>query len=729
MRFLSLPQGILAFLMAILPGFMNAQNRKPVTLEDIYLKGTFAAKGVSGFTSMKDGKYFCKTDDRQNILRYEFKSGNLVDTILHRSDLFFNGAKDPISLEDFSFSSDESKILIASQMQSIYRHSFDAEYYVFDCKSRSLSKPIASRIRLAEFSPDGNKIAYVKNNDLYMYHLILNQEERITKDGKINAVINGSTDWVYEEEFAIWKGFYWSPNSDRIAFYRFDESRVKEYSMPIYGNLYPTNETFKYPKAGEDNSIINVFVYDLRSQQTAEMDIGKETNIYIPRIQWSNDNSMLCITRLNRLQNKMDILKANASSGATQLVYSEENKFYVDVPDQLYFTGDGKSFLISSERDGHNHLYLYDIQSGKLRKQITKGDFDIESIYGIDHNQRIYYISSESNTKQRDVYSIGLNGKNKTRLTSGKGWNTASFNADFTIFLCTNSGLNSVPEYRLMDNAGNSIRVLEENKKLNDRLKEFAISPAQFTHFKNSEGTELNAWIIYPQQFDSTRKYPVLMYAYNGPGHQLVVDRWMGSNYYYYQYLAQQGYIIVCCDGRGTGFRGELFKKCTYLQLGKFEIADQIDVARSLQGWSFVDSTRIGFWGWSFGGYMASLAITKGADIFKTAIAVAPVTNWRYYDNIYTERYMRTPQENGKNYDENSPIQFTEKIKGNYLIIHGTADDNVHFQNSAEMVDAMIRQGIRFDSEYYPNKNHGISGGKTRYHLYDRMSRYLLEKL
>ena len=714
---------------------LQAQNKKQITLDDIYAKGTFQMAGVSGFTSLNDSRYYCNMDNDANILRYEFSTGNLIDTIIKHSDLIFDNSI--LAFSNFEFSADENKILFSSNTESLYRHSTQSNIFVYDVKKKKLTQPFSFKVMNATFSPDGNKLAYVKDNNLFYYDLFLNKEETITTDGKVNNIINGATDWVYEEEFAIWKGFTWSPNSDKIAFYRFDESKVKEFEMTMFGKLYPSTTKFKYPKAGEANSTINILVYDLRSELNAEMEIGKEADIYIPRMQFTKDNNTLAIQRLNRLQNKLEILLANTSTGKSNVIYTEENKFYVDITDNLTFLNDNKTFIITSERNGFNHLYQYDLK-GKLIKQITNGNFDVDGFYGIDEKTKtIFYSSPEfmlgkisSNlSAERFVYSIGLNGKNKKNLTPKHGWNSPTFNSSLSFFLNTYSNINTPPIYTINTAAGNVLRVLENNEKLTNKLANYVVSKAELMSIKNEVGDDLNAFIIKPENFDATKKYPVIMYAYNGPGHQLAVDRWMGSNYYYYQVLANKGYIIFCADGRGTGFKGEAFKKCTYLNLGKLEIEDQIYLAKSLGKLSYVDAARIGFWGWSFGGYMASLAISKGAEVFKSTIAVAPVTNWRFYDNIYTERYMRTPQENGKNYDDNSPINHVEKIKGNYLIIHGTADDNVHFQNTVEMLDAMIKKNVKYDSEFYPNKNHGISGGKTRFHLYDKMLNFWLEKL
>ena len=702
-------------------------QKQDITLEDIFSKGTFSSKGVAGFNSMKDGKYYCAQDENENIIRYSFETGKVIDTLVKKNDLKLNENGKALSGFSFKWSSDESKLLFETEFKHGYRHSYKAIFYVYDLHSKKLVKPISDAVSLAEFSADASKVAYTKDNNLYYFDLISNKEIQITNDGKINNIINGSTDWVYEEEFALTKGFYWSPKGDKIAYYRFDESNVKEYEMAQYGKLYPEQTKFKYPKAGESNSIINIYAYDIPSSKKQLIDIGKETDIYFPRMEFTKDNNTICIQRLNRLQNKLELLLANVSTGESKVILTEENKAYIEVP-ELSFMKDGKSFVMNSERDGWNHLYLFDM-NGKLLKQLTKGAWEVDQFYGVDELRKVLYISSsEVNSVERYIYSVSLDAKNKKQLIAKKGWNTANFNSDFTYFLLSNSSINSPSYYALCDSKGKELRVLEDNNKLIDKIKNYRISAAEMKTYKVGEN-ELNAWVIKPLNFDSTKKYPVLMYVYGGPGNQLAVNRWMGGNYFWYQLLASKGYMIVCTDGRGTGFKGEAFKKCTYLQLGKYEIEDQISVAKQLATLPYIDASRIGIWGWSFGGYMSSLAITKGADVFKMAIAVAPVTNWRFYDNIYTERFMRTPQENGKNYDDNSPINHVEKIKGKYLLVHGTADDNVHFQNSVEMVDAMIKNSIRFDSEYYPNKNHGISGGKTRIHLYDRLTRFILENL
>jgi len=718
------------YLLLIVSFFLGSvQAQQQITIEDIFQKGTFSPKGVSGFNSLSDGRYYCNLDEEQNLLRFAFSTGKVVDTIVKIADVkqANNGAA--LSIAQFSFSEDESKLLIATQTQSIYRHSSKSIFYVYDIARKQLQNPVKDLVRYATFSPDASKLAFVRDNDLYYYDFKLKQEIRITNDGKENEIINGATDWVYEEEFAVWQGFSWNSAGDKIAFYRFDERKVPQFEMTLYGQLYPKQYKFKYPKAGEPNSLVNIYVYDVKSELIAEVETGKETDIYLPRMQWTKNPNVLCVQRLNRLQNKLELLLADASTGKSNIIYTETNTYYIDITDNLSFLQDGKSFIFTSERDGFNHVYLYSL-NGKLIRQLTKGNFDIDELLGVDEkNKLIYYTSSEVDAAERYVYACGLNGKGKQKLSKEKGWNAAYFNSDFSYYMSVHSSLGTPPVFSLNSTKGGLLRTLENNNELKEKMKSFNLSSPQFTTIKNEQGDAMNMFTLLPANFDSTKKYPVFMFVYGGPGSQTVMNRWSGGNYFWHQLLVQKGYIVVSIDGRGTGFKGEKYKKCTYLNLGKFEIEDQIYAAKQLAKRSYVDPARIGIWGWSFGGYMAGLGLSKGNDIFKAAISVAPVTNWRYYDNIYTERFMRTPQENGQNYDDNSPMNHVEKIKGNYLLIHGTADDNVHFQNAAEMVDKMINKGVKFDSEFYPNKNHGIGGVKTRLHLYERMTRFVVEKL
>jgi dipeptidyl-peptidase-4 len=503
---------------------------------------------------------------------------------------------------------------------------------------------------------------------------------------------------------------------------------VPDYTIAKYTGLYPEQYTYKYPKAGERNSLIQVKIYDLQKRKTTNAEIGKETDQYIPRIKWTNNPGQLCIYRLNRLQNKLELLFTNATDGHSSVIYTDKNKWYINIDDEITFLPDGHSFIIRSERDGYSHLYHWDWNKNKL-KDLTNGDYDIDALVGIDiPRQLLYYTAAETSPLQRQLYVTTWSGKERKCLTPESGIHSITPCEGYNFFIDKYSRINKVPVYYLRNANGDIIRTLEDNKELEKTMKEYAMGKIRFMKIKGVNET-LNAWIITPPDFDSTKKYPVLMYQYSGPGSQEVADRFPLGNYFWHQMLAQKGYIVVCADGTGTGFRGEAFRKKTYLQLGKYESDDQVAVAQNLGKLPYVDKNRIGIWGWSYGGFMSSTCILKGNDVFKTAIAVAPVTNWRYYDNIYTERYMRTPQENQKGYDENAPEKIADRLKGKFLLIHGTADDNVHFQNSVMLTSALIKANKQFESEYYPDKTHGISGGNTRYQLYTRMTDFILKNL
>lgn len=712
---------------------VKAQNSGTLSLEKIWNSREYAAKGIPGFASMNNGKSYTMLDFNKEIrnadlVQYSYESGAKEKVIIDGNNLK-NAKGDKVTIESYDFSADENKVLIQTNQEAIYRHSFVAEFYVYDLVSKSLTPVASSKIMHATFSPDGKKVAYLKENNLWYFNIETAQTTQITNDGERNKIINGSCDWVYEEEFAFTKAYQWSPNSDIIGYYRFDESKVHEFSMAMYGELYPSEYRYKYPKAGEANSEVSVLFYNLSTSKTVSFDFGNAKDFYVPRLKWSNQNQFALVYFLNRLQNELTVYKADVNTGKGVVLLNEKNKYYIDINDDLSFTADGKNFIWSSERDGFKHLYLY-TENGKLINQITKGNWDVDALVAIDSRKKvIYYTSSEVSPMERHLYAIGFDGQNKTKLTNKRGFHYITFNTDNSLYIDNCSDINTPAFITLHKSNGKQVRELETNKDLNKKLEELKLTKAEFFTFKNSNGTLLNGWMIKPAAFDATKKYPVLMFVYGGPGSQTVVDRWGGANYLWYQYLSQKGYVVVSIDNRGTGFRGEEFKKCTYLELGKKETEDQTDAAGYLGSLPYIDQTRIGIFGWSYGGYMSSLCITKGADKFKTAVAVAPVTNWRYYDNIYTERYMRTPQENGKNYDINSPLSHADKLKGRYLIIHGTADDNVHFQNSVEMVNALIKAGKNFDSEYYPNKNHGIGGGNTRLHIFSRITDFILQNL
>ena len=712
-------------LVLCLPLFAIAQN-KPITLDDIYRKGTFRTENVTGFNSLKDGRYYTELDNNGNLIKKSFATGETAGILITKGDIK-DEKGNVLELRDFEWSDDESKILIFLNREFIYRRSSKAIVYAYDIATKKSVRMDEGKVMHATYSPDGSKVAFVKDNNLYFKNIEANKTTQITKDGKWNFIINGNCDWVYEEEFGFTQAFQWSPKSDKIAYYRFDETKVPTYAFAVYDSLYPKQYSYKYPKAGEVNSEIEIHIYDTKTTANVKADIGKDKDIYIPRIAWTKNNSKLAITWLNRLQNDMRFLSADATNGKTSVFYQEKNKYYVDVVN-INFLNDGKHYIITSEKDGNHHLYLESLD-GKEEKQLTKGKFDIVSVEGIDEkNNKIYFIAAYYSPLTKDFCSVDLDGTHFKLMDERIGAHNIHFNADFTFYTDDYSTITKPDNISVYDINGKMIRTLKDNSKLAKTVAEYGFANAEFIKVPTGKGETLNGWMLKPNNFDATKKYPVLFCNYGGPGSQQVSDRWGVINAWQ-QMLAQKGYIIVSVDNTGTGFRGEEFKKKTYLQLGKYEIEDQIDAAKYLGTLPYIDPKRIGHWGWSFGGFMSSLAITKGADVFKAAIAVAPVTSWRFYDNIYTERYMRTPQENAKGYDDNSPLNFTDKIKGKFLIIHGTADDNVHYQNSIMMVDKMINNNIEFESGYYPNKNHGIRGGNTSYHLYNKMTKFILDNL
>jgi dipeptidyl-peptidase 4 len=703
--------------------------QQKITVEEIY-SGAFRAKGMDELQAMKNtNQYTVLNADRvsrtQQIDLYDYATLKKVSTLINSKD--FPELKDGI--DSYTFSSDEKQILIANNSNTIFRHSFTADYYLYNTVSKKLIK-LFEQVQEATFSPDGTKIAYAKENNLYIHNLTNNQSTPITNDGKKNSIINGITDWVYEEEFAFVRAFDWNANSDKLAYIRFDESDVPEFSMNIYKkDLYPTVETFKYPKAGEKNALVSLFVYDVAGKSSKAINLGNYSDFYIARMKWTNDANVLCAQVLNRHQDNLDLLFVDGTTGTTKVVLNEKDKAYIDVTDNLTFLKDN-SFIWTSEKDGFNHIYLYD-KTGKLKNQVTKGNWEVTNYYGFDEKTKtVFYQSVENGSIVRDVYRIALDGKNKVKLSQQIGTNGATFSPDFTYFINTYSSATSPTSYTL-NNAkdGKEVQSIVNNSDLSEKLKKYNLPTKEFFELTTEKGHKLNAWIIKPKDFDATKKYPVFMFQYSGPGSQQVANKSLDTNDMWFMMLSQQGYVIACVDGRGTGFKGAAFKKCTQKELGKYEVEDQIDAAKVIGNYSYVDKTRIGIFGWSYGGFMSSNCLFKGADVFKMAIAVAPVTNWRFYDTIYTERYMQTPQENASGYDENSPINHVSKLKGNFLLIHGTADDNVHVQNSMQMIEALVQANKQFDWAVYPDKNHGIFGGKTRIQLFNKMTNFIKEKL
>ena len=707
-------------------------QKKNITLEDIWTKGTFAAGGVYGLVSMNDGIHY-STLAEGKVLQYEYAKASLPEVVVSENDLKTDGKIIPI--DDYQFSPNETKILIATGTEQIYRHSTRENYYVYDRKTKVLTAVSNGEKQMyASFSPDGTKVGFVRGNNIFIKDLASGKETQVTVDGSYNNIINGATDWVHEEEFAFSTAYFWSPDSKKIAYYKFDESKVKEFSFNEFNKqLYPTEYKFKYPKAGEDNSIVTIHVYDLVSTSDKLIDIGTETNQYIPRVKWTKDPGILSIVRMNRYQNKLDLLFNNVAKGESKLVYTESCDTYIDIHesqgDYVYFSADKLNFYIMQERDGYNHIYRYDM-TGKLVNQVTKGNWDVVNFQGIDEKTKtIFYTASETTATEKDIYSIKTDGTGKKKVSTEKGTHVPEFSKGMKYYINTFSTANKPSFISIYDSKGKQIRILENNDELIKKMAAFDISNKELFMFKTSEGIELNAWMIKPSNFDATKKYPVFLTFYGGPGSNKVNNSFDGRDFFWHQLLAEKGYIVMCVDNRGTMYRGKAFKHATYKQLGKLEVADQIETAKYLGQLPYVDKTRIGTFGWSYGGYLSSLCITKGADYFKMAIAVAPVTNWRYYDNIYTERFMSLPQENASGYDDNSPINHVSKLKGKYLLIHGSADDNVHYQNTMEMVNALVNANKQFDLFIYPDKNHSIYGGKTRLHLYNKMTDFILNNL
>ena len=697
-------------LIVILLPLLSLAQKKKITLDDIYKKGTFRGEAQVSFTEEKDSLF-----DPMGVVD---EQGKKIET------------------REYQVSSDKKRVLFFNGREPIYRRSSKSTVYLYDVANKKALLLNKGKILNPTFSPDGNKIAYVYDNNLYIYDVASGKTTPVTSDGKWNNIINGNCDWVYEEEFEFTRAFEWSPNGNYLAYYKFNESKVKEYEFTVFDSSYNKQYSYKYPKAGEENSKVEIHIYNVANGNDVKANY-EQGDIYIPRIKWTEQNNKLVVFWMNRHQDDLKLLLTEPSSGSAITMYEEKNKYYVDITDNWWFLKDGRDFLFASEMNGYNQLYLYSID-GKKKVQISKMKYDVAEVNGVDEkNHLVYYTLAYPTPMDRNLFVSDFDGKESFQLTNGNGWHRAILNPAYTQFYDYFSTINTPQTTTLYNIVNRRNRVSAEvNKVVNNGSKQkslldqYDLGTAEFIRIPNSKGDTLNGWILKPSDFNPNRKYPVLFCNYGGPGSQQVANRY-GSVSMWHQMLAENGIIVVSVDNTGTGYRGEEFKKKTYLQLGKYEIEDQIDAAKYLGNLSYIDKNRIGHWGWSFGGFMSSLAITKGSDVFKAAIAVAPVTSWRFYDNIYTERYMRTPQENKQGYDENAPINFTNRIKGKFLLIHGTADDNVHFQNSVEMVKSLVKNNIDFESAYYPNKNHGISGfaDNTTYHLWSKMTNWLYQNL
>jgi dipeptidyl-peptidase-4 len=706
-----------------------AQN-KTISLEQIW-SFEFYQQGMTSLQSLKNGESYIvqenvrsKPETRVDI--YSYETGEKTGELINSSDI------DQLPyFQNFSLSADETKAILGVNVQSIFRRSKKGKYFVYDIESKSLKGIDEEQIQEPYFSPDNTKVAFVKDNNLFYRDLESVSTVQVTTDGEKNKIINGVTDWVYEEEFSIVRAFEWSPDGKYLAYIKFDESEVPEFSMDVYGtygnDLYPDQQVFKYPKAGEADSKVSLHIYDLGKKQSTEIDLGNP--YYIPRLKWSNADNLLSVQTTNRKQNELKLHFINTKDYSVETILTETDEAYVDVTDDLTFLDDN-SFIWTSEKDGWKHIYHYD-DEGSLINQVTDGEWEVTNYYGYSpKSKRIYYQSTETGSVNRGIYSIKLNGKSKVGLSTQEGTNSANFNADFSYYINTFNSIETPRTFTLHDaKDGKLIRKIKDNSALSEKLKDYNLPMKELSTI-NINGNDLNMWMMKPTDFDPSKKYPLLMYQYSGPGSQEVSNTFAGINDFWYKMLAQQGYIIACVDGRGTGYKGRDFKKVTQLELGKYELEDQVAAAQQLGLEPYIDADRIGIWGWSYGGFMSSNAIFQANDVFSFAIAVAPVTSWRFYDTIYTERYMTTPQENPEGYDNNSPITHVDEFeKGDYLLIHGSADDNVHVQNTMQLIEALVQANKKFDWRIYPDKNHGIYGGNTRLHLYHVMTEFLMKQL
>ncbi|WP_298314091.1 S9 family peptidase [uncultured Aquimarina sp.] len=718
----------LFFGIIVLLSTVTIAQDKAFTLEEIW-GGTFRTERLQSLHSMNNGKEYSvlerdNTSGDTSIEVYDYATGEKANTLIKSSNI-----DDLKYIQGYEFSKDEKRVLLSSELEQIYRRSSRGIYHIFDVPSNSSFKISDKKIQSPALSPDGNKLAYVFDNNIFVLNFVSGEEIQLTDDGKKNEILNGITDWVYEEEFAFVRAFDWSADSNKVAFIRFDEKDVPEFSMDVYGaELYQKQDVFKYPKAGEKNAEVSLHIADLGSMSLDKVNLGDYKDFYIPRIKWSSNPDILSVQVLNRHQNNLDLIFVDAKTKTPKVVLNEKDEAYIDITDNLTFLEDN-SFIWTSEKDGYNHIYHYK-ETGELINQVTAGSWEVTDYYGYDaKNKSIFYQSVENKNINRDIYSIGLDGKNKKRLSTKEGTNDADFSADFSQYINYFSSASTPFEFTLNNAAdGAVIREIKNNKGLLDKLGQYDVRPKEFSTI-DINGETLNMWTIKPKDFDPAKKYPLFMYQYSGPGSQSVSNSWNRSNDYWYMMLAQQGYIVVCIDGRGTGFKGAKFKKVTQNDLGNLEVQDQIAAAKQLGALDYIDASRIGIWGWSYGGFMSSNCLFKAPDTFKMAIAVAPVTSWRFYDTIYTERYLMTPQENAKGYDDNSPINFVDGLKGKFLLVHGSADDNVHVQNTMRLIEALVQKNKDFDWVIYPDKNHGIYGGNTRLHLYNKMTNFIKTNL
>ncbi len=704
---------------------------KAISVADIWQQYQFYGDGVSGFNFLQDGQSFARLEQNK-VLKYDLKSGNRSGVLVDGNDLTAAGLPGPI--ESYTLSADEQKLVLATQTEQLFRRSSQSFFYVYDLASKKLT-PVFSekKHRLATLDPTGSRVAFVVDNNIWIKELADGKMTQVTTDGLTNKIINGASDWVYEEEFSFSRALHWSPDGSYLAYLKFDEEKVPEFTYTDFHNgMYPEYNTFKYPKVGEENSTVSLHAFKVSTGETKDL-IAVNTSStdkwhYLPRVQWTNEGDQLTAQRMNRHQNELELLLFDLGEATQQTLLTETNKYYVDVHDNLTFLENGKGFIWTSEMDGYNHVYQYTMDGAKP-VQLTSGKWEVTDFYGL-HEGRIYFQAAKNSPLRREVYVKSLRGKDLPRpLAAQPGVNAAQFSDTYAYFVLTHSTINSPSTVTVMDGKGQPVRQIVDNQELAAKMKTYGYQPVEFFDFETEEGTTLNGYMIKPANMVAGRQHPLLMHVYGGPGSQQVMDNWRGQNMAWFQLLVQRGFVVAVVDNRGTGARGEEMKKQTYLTLGKQETEDQIAAAKYLGGMDFIDAEKIGIFGWSYGGFMALHCILQGSDVFAAAISVAPVTNWKWYDSIYTERYMRTYAENKDGYDKNSPIHYADRLKGDLLLVHGMGDDNVHFQHTAEMANALIMNNKQFDTYFYPNRNHGIYGGPTRAHLYTKMTDFLLEKI
>lgn len=692
---------------------------------DGFTSGAYRAKQPASVYHCKDGlHYTTMSDDGTLVVKYEYTSGKAVDTLFNIKTV----KACPISrIHGYSFSSKEDKLLVHTETTPIYRHSFTTNYYVYQI-SRRVIEPLSENgpQQLAQFSPDGRNVAFVRDNNLFLKKLDFGTESAITEDGAKNKVINGMADWVYEEEFGLVRYFEWSADSRLIAFVRFNEEEVKEFSFQWMNDTYPVLETFKYPHAGTTNSTVSLHVFDIANRTVKQMQVGEGNDIYFTQLVWTNRADDFTVVRMNREQTHMELLEVNGRSGVAKVLFNEYGKVYIDYANLncLTFLSDGR-FICMSERDGYRHLYLFKA-NGLVDRKLTNGNWDVMSFYGYDEKSNTcYFLAAAETPIERNVYKVDAKGR-MTCLDKRQGMHTASFSTNFRYAIHQFNNATTPNIYSVINNQGGVIRVIEDNAALAAKFKAANLPTKEFFNFTTDEGVNLNAWIVKPQEMEAGKAYPLVMVQYSGPNSQEVLNRWRPDWEYY---MAQEGYVVACVDGRGTGGRGWEFRTCTYKHLGILESADQIASARYFGNQSYIDASRIAIWGWSFGGFMTLMTMTRGEGTFKSGISIAPVTDWQLYNTAYTERYMSLPQMNDQGYRQANLLLQGENLQGNLLIVHGSADDNVHAQNTYLYTEALVEAGKAYDMQIYTNKNHSILGAKTRKHLYELCTRFIKNNL